>query len=114
MSRISSFIKWLSIIAVLFSSFWIGALAYFAQAFTKGSIEKIEALEIEVSLATAAVAINWPVLIVLSILYLSIAVFLSYKVKAHPMFHLAIAISVILAASSINVLVVSAGFELNE
>ena len=63
-NRISAFIKRLSIIAIVFVSFWAGASAYFAQAFTKGALEKIEVSEIDVSLATVTVAINWQALIV--------------------------------------------------
>lgn len=111
---VSKVLKWTSVLAVVFASLWVGGLAYFAQAFTTGAIDRINASEIDVSLATAAVAINWPVLIVLSLLYLLTATFLSYKVKVNPVFHLVIAISAIITACAINILVVSAGFELNE
>ena len=46
--------KWASIAVIFFCSIWIAFLSYFAQAFTKGALERVLNGELEVSLATGA------------------------------------------------------------
>ena len=112
MSWVTKLSKWISIAVILCASMWIMVGAWFAQSFTQGAIEKIRDLEVEVSLATEVLASNWQILIVLSFCYFLIGVYLAWKVKKHFILHVFIAISSILVANIVNVLVVSAGFQL--
>ncbi|GAA6137052.1 hypothetical protein NBRC116583_07990 [Arenicella sp. 4NH20-0111] len=111
MNSLPKIIKGVSILAVFGSSLWVAGLAYLAKDFTKNSIQKIEAQEISVTLATGVVAYNWYVLIVLSLLYLVTALLL-WKRKINSILCVVIALSFVISTLALNTMVVSSGFEL--
>ena len=104
--------RWAATAVIFLSSFWIAYLSLLAHGFTKGAVERIFNKEVKVSLATEALSSNWQVLIVLAILYFLIGMYLVLKVKKELPLFLLIALSVFLSVSVLNIVVVSAGFEL--
>ena len=113
MDLVIRIIKWASITTILFTSFWIGNLSYFAYSFTKGVVQKIDIGDVKVSLATEVLSNNWQVLIIASFLYFLIALYLILKVKNHITLYIMLALSSMFTAFTLNILVVSAGFELS-
>lgn len=103
----------MSITMILFASLWISNLAYLAHIFTKGAEEKIFNGDVKVSLATEAISSNWQVLIIVSFLNFLIALYLILKVKKQITLCILLALSSLFSAFTLNVLVVSAGFELS-
>ncbi len=113
MNAVFKLTKWLSVIIIFLSSFWVGFLSYFSYAFTDGADEKIFNGDVKVSLATEVLSHNWFMLVIVSILIFLTGIYLVLKIRGHLALYLMLALSSSTLAFTLNVLVISAGFELS-
>ena len=114
MNTLTKISKWVSFTILLLSSAWIAFHAYMTNGFSELLPKDIVELSKNVSVATISVIDSWPYLLFLSLVYLTSAVFIAKNIKAPALFYVAIAISSFMCAFIINILVVSAGFEITK